>query len=236
MTVGLFALGLSVTGSSARALALITPDASGGLRVPSGATRTSKRVQLNGQPTTVQVCYSPNRSPASILAHYRKIASSETVAGVPYLVEESPDGGSVVWTTVGGGRKAVIAESDPRGGTSFRLIDEPTPTKAGKVASTTLLPGGLHAPPGYTVGFCVTNPDTTGTAILESHGSPRDVLAGLLPALRSAGFAPAAQAAATQNNRLHLTFDHASGSLSGLLTASETRTGARICLTVRGQR
>jgi hypothetical protein len=244
LTLGLVALGLYVTGNSARALSLVTPASKdGGFFVPRGSSGVVQTVILNGKPATVQLCRHPTRTPKSVLDAYRDVAANETLANVPYAIDETADGGTLVWATPDGSRKAVVVTPHPAGGSEFRLISEPTPSTVGQVLpQSTTLPGGIQAPPGFQVGFCVTQPGGTGSAMLEAPGTCREVAAGLLSELRGARFdtqrADAeANALNTQNTRrLVLPFEHASGALAGHLIVTPTRQGARACLTVRRTR
>lgn len=243
LTAGLVALGLAVTGHSARALTLVQGSFVEGFHVLDGSSRSVSEVALNGRPTTIQVCYHPSKTPDEILAHYAKVAHGESPANAPYLVEENPDGGgSVIWVTLEGERKAVLVASDPRGGAEFRLIAEapvegrPTREAAPQDA---ILPGGVAAPDGFRLVYCLAERDGTGTAILEAPGEGRDAAAGVLTALSERGFVTrsdlrAAYADHTPDTRLTIPFAHRSGALAGHLVVSPNETGgARVCLTVR---
>ena len=241
--MGLLAVGLAVTGDSARALSLVTPAlASGGFFMPSGSRTTTQQISLNGKPTTVQLCSHPTRTPRSVIAEYRAQAAEETMAGVPYLLQETADGGgTIVWAAPDGARKAVTVLPGLNGGSEFRLITEPMTAAPGTpVPGATVLPGGVQAPPGLNVGFCVTQPNGAGTAILEGPGTCRDVAATLLRELRGARFntdmsqlADYEAAGGSRNKRLTLPFEHASGTLTKHLIVTPTPTGSRACLTVR---
>ncbi len=240
LSAGLVAFGLAITGSSARALSLVTPTLSdGGFFVPSGSRSSVQQISLNGEPTTVQLCNHPTRSARSVLDAYRKVAADETLAKIPYLLEETADGGgTLVWATPEGVRKSVTVTPGLRGGSEFRLITERSPRSLGTpLPRTTILPGGIQAPPGYQLGFCATAPDGSGTAILNAPGTCRDVAAGLLRELRSARFGTDSRQLAdyenSKNTRLTLPFEHASGTLTGHLIVTPTPTGSRACLTVR---
>ncbi len=243
LTAGLVALGLAVTGHSARALTLVQGSFVEGFHVLDGSSRNISEISLNGRPTTIQVCYHPSKTPGEILAHYTRVAHGESPASVPYLVQETPDGdGSVVWVTLEGKRKAVLVTSDPRGGTEFRLIVEAPvegrPTRAAAPGDA-VLPGGVLAPQGFTLVHCVARRDGTGTAILEASGEGRDAAASLLGALSERGFVAqtdlrAIYAQHTPDTRLTIPFTHRSGTLAGHLVVSPNGTGgARVCLTVR---
>lgn len=243
LTVGLVAVGLAVTGDSARALSLVTPALTdGGFFMPTGSRAATQQITLNGKPTRVQLCSHPTRSPRSVLTQYRAIAAEETLAGVPYLLEENADGsGTLVWAAPDGVRKAVTVSPGIGGGSEFRLITEPTPVPAAtRLPNDTVLPGGILAPPGFRVAFCAAQNNGAGTAILEAPGSCRDVAAGLLRALRGARFDTDSSqlrdyesAGGSRNTRLILPFDHESGTLAGHLIVTPTPAGSRACLTVR---
>jgi hypothetical protein len=251
ITAGLIALGLYVSGASpARAWSRLSPQPPlAGLVALPGSRHGDQEVVLNGRPTPVRVCWHPSRAPREVLAHYAKVAAGETAAGVPYVLAEAEHGGSVLWVTPEGTRKAVLVDAAPEGGTVFRLIAEegaslragqPVPAFGPKPAKEVLLPGGAAAPPGVRVGFCVVNPDGSGTATLDANGAPRDVAARVLAELERVGFSVAGDdpearllSEALPQTRTILPLRHRSGTLSGHLSVSPHEAGVRAALTIR---
>ena len=250
LTAGLLALGFYVTGASpARAWSRLAPPAApGGFVVIDGSQQGYQEVTLNGRPTRVLVCTHPGKSPREVLKHYARVAAAETPPKIPFVAEEADDGGSLVWVTPDGTRKAVLVGPIPGGvGSVFRLISvegpslqtgQPVPSRAPPPGEATLLPGGAIAPPGFRVGFCLTRPDGSGSAVLEARGACRDVAARLLDELERVGFSVEEQAAqalraATPDTRLLLPLRHRSGSSSGHLAVSPSEDGARASLSVR---
>ena len=244
LTVGLVAFGLTFTGVSVPSFSLFgptIPDKLHGLQPLPGSDLTPPQsLLLNGQPTDVAVCRS-NQSVADVVEHYRRIASRETKAGVPYVHSSSPAGGSILWVTKDGLNKAVLVQPEEDGhGSVYRLIVDDN--RQALTRQPTELPGGLRSLPGFTVTMSVGRANGAGSVFMDANGEPGDVAARLLNLLAEAGYrsdrtrlaAYQAQSKTKRTRRLTIPFQHGARSLSGHLVVEPAPAGStRVCLTFR---
>ncbi len=229
LTAGLVAFGLFVTGTGNRAHALLLAPALSrhGVDALEGSISAEGEVLVDGQPTQVSDCWSVSRSPGEVLRHYEALARSEC-GTLPFLAEDTPGGGgSIVWVTDDGNRRAVIVRPDARGGTSYRILETGAPSgqDAGKA-----LPAGLAPPAGADVLLSVVARDGSGTALLRASGPVEGVAARCASSLEARGFivdSPASGRAGTT-----LTVSDARGPRGTVVIAADGD-GARVSLTIR---
>lgn len=230
LTAGLVAFGLFVTGTGTRAHALLLAPALSrhGVDAMEGSISAEGEVLVDGQPTQVSDCWSVSRSPGEVLHHYEALARSEC-GTLPFLAEDTPGGGgSLVWVTEDGTRRAVIVRPDSRGGTSYRILETGAPvaqTDAGRS-----LPGGVTPPAGADVLLSVVSRDGSGTALLRASGPVEGVAARCASALEARGFTvdspPSGRGGTT------LTVSDARGP-RGTVVIAQDGDGARVSLTLR---
>lgn len=229
LTAGLVAFGLFVTGTGSRAHALLLAPALSrqGVDALEGSISAEGEVLVDGQPTLVSDCWSVSRSPGQVLHHYEALARSEC-GTLPFLAEDTPGGGgSIVWVTDDGTRRAVLVRPDSRGGTSYRILETGAPT--GKDADKAL-PGGVATPAGADVLLSVVAKDGSGTALLRASGPVEGVAARCASSLEARGFivdSPAHGRAGTT-----LTVSDARGPRGTVVIAADGD-GARVSLTIR---
>jgi len=233
LTAGLLGLGLLVSGHSARALSWTASPPALESEVLTGRPTGRAEVVIDGEPTRLQVCRSP-QAPGAVLARYRELAEAEARAGTPVLVQEGRDRRHMlIWVTGAGVRKALLTEPDPAGGTRYKLLEG----RLGDPREELDLPGGLAAPLGAEVVFAVDEGAGTGIALLEARGGVHGVADRVIASLEAAGFrvdrrAAAALAEHAGQGRVAVPFS--APDRRGLALVSAAGGESRVTLTIRG--
>ena len=229
LSLGLLALGVCLSGNSARALSYAgEPAGPAGLQALPGSVSRGGELSIGGAPTRVRSCRT-HEPPGAVLARYRALASAESGA-LPWVESDAPDGGLVAWVSPDGLRKAVQVVALPGGGAAYELLESDPPSARGEDR----LPADLPLPYGCRLAFSAVRPDGTGTALLLAAGTPAFALGACLDALRARGFEVDERTAAAldEPGALHTVPFRAPGR-SGLLTVAPAEGGARVSLTIQ---
>lgn len=231
LSAGLVAFGFAVTGTRIGALSPAHQGPSG-LPPLEGSEAVHSTVLVDGQPTNVSDCSSPS-APGMILARYEAIAQAESGAReAPYLLQtDETGGGALVWTAPDGTRRAVLANRDALGGTRYKLIEAPPPSREVRRK----LPGGVEPPTGAEVVLSVERPGGGGFAMMKVGASPVVAADRCLTALAAQGLTPdpTARAVLTGEGPITLPLVDATGGTRGVLVvAADEAGGARASLTL----
>lgn len=235
LTVGLLALGLGLTGTTARARSFLDLGGPAALTALAGSsTSPSAELTIDGTPTRVRSCLSPE-GPRVVFEHYRQVAAREA-GDEPWVEARDPDGGGLItWLAPEGLRKSVRVEREPRGGARYELM-EADPAAPG----ARRLPCDLPVPALCQVAFSVVRQDGTGMALLLARSSPDAAARSCLETLAAQGFSldPAAAAALDGLARdsgegdLPLCLPFGAPGRRGLLVVSPADGGARVSLAI----
>ena len=242
LTAGLIGAGVWISDAPVRGLARTWTAVESGLRpLPGSRVVGSQEMQIGGEPTRVLECTSGTHTPSQILTKYEVVARRDVGrADVPFLAQDGPDGGFLVWVcTQNGERRAVHATRDPAGGARYQLFSADAPQRH---QGSEQLPLGFEAPPGMQVAFSVCEADGTGMILLEARGNPADIAAQIERGLRSTGLQPDAAEQAVLRAEVPDNADqpirvplHADGYRGLLVVNRDPQSGgrARACVTIR---
>ncbi len=230
LTAGLIWFGFLVTGT--RVSALTGGPGPGGLTPLPGSEATHSTVLVDGQPTRMSECLAAS-PPSVVLERYADLAAAESeAAGVPFIAEDHPGGGALVWTAPDGRRRAVVVESDPLGRARYRLIESDLQT----TPPAPRMPRGLSAPGGgVDLVMSIERPGGGGFALLRSAASVTATADRCLASLARDGLSVEAAASASPgpDGALALPLHDADGPRGLLTVTPDGQGGARASLTVQ---
>lgn len=236
LTAGLLAFGFFVTGTRVDALGGRSAPGATGLQPLPGSEARHSTVLVDGLPTRVSDC-TTSALAGVVLDTYARLAGAESLTtNAPYLVQETPGGGAVVWSTADGRRRAVILDADPLGGTRYRLLETVAPSSG--APAHRLLPLGMACPQGMDAFLSVERPGGGGYALLSSYGPVATTAERCLEALSRVGMTidPATRALLDQSQGGQVTLpleDGPGGGRRGVLVVTpDGQGGARASISI----
>lgn len=234
LTAGLLAFGFFVTGTRVDALGGRSAPGAIGLQPLPGSEVKHSTVLVDGQPTRVSDC-TTSALAGVVLDKYATLAGAEAqTTNAPYLVQETPGGGAVLWTTADGRRRAVIIDADPLAGTRYRLLETLPAGPSGPTARR--LPRGMDAPLGVSPFLSVERPGGGGYALLSSSGPVATTAELCLQSLSRVGLTvdPSTRALLdqTQSGQVTLPLSDGQGGRGVLVVTPDGQGGSRVSISI----